>query len=118
MMEIRGTFTSRAGATRDVAIRIGDPVRGPGSWVARVEIEGFDLAHAIDVHGEDWAQAVELAAMGIPAALSLLVAHAGGGAVEPPFADRMHEPFDPARVPPEVRAALGLDVPRIGDAAE
>jgi len=40
------------------------------------------------VHGEDWAQTVELAAMGLPHALSLLVVDAGGGTVEPPFFQR------------------------------
>lgn len=76
------------GPPRDITIRIGAPVRGPASWVSLVEIAGFDIPHAIEVHGEDWAQAVELAAAGVPHALSLLVRAAGGGTTDPPFYER------------------------------
>lgn len=88
-MEQRCVFTPRSGEPRrEILLRIGDPIRGPDSWVSRVEIVGFDIAHAIDVQGVDWAQAIELAAMGLPHALSLLVRAAGGGTVDPPFYER------------------------------
>jgi hypothetical protein len=89
MEELRCKFTPNdGGPARDITVRLGTPVRGPHSWCVRVEILGFDHPHAATTQGEDWAQALELAAMVLPRALSLLMAGAGGGTIEPPFFQR------------------------------
>lgn len=107
-MELKCKFTpADGGPVRDITLRIGDPTRGPTSWLALVEIVGFDNAHAEHSQGEDWAQAAQLAAMVLPHALSLLVHSAGGGTIDPPFFARDAE-FDAAKYPPEVLAVLGM----------
>lgn len=111
-MELKCKFTpANGGPVRDITLRIGDPTRGPASWLSMVEIVGFDIHHAEPSQGEDWAQALELAAMVLPHALALLVTSAGGGSIDPPFFEREPKPFDPGDFPPSVLAALGGLVP-------
>jgi hypothetical protein len=57
-------------------------------------VSGFEQTWSQRIYGIDWPQAVELAAKIIPVYLECLVAHAGGGTLEPPISPR--EPVDPA----------------------
>jgi hypothetical protein len=59
-----------------------------GSWVALVEVTGFERPYACPIHGEDWAETLELSARLLPVALQSLVSDAGGGTLSPPFSER------------------------------
>lgn len=86
MQELRARFTPADGTEpRVITLRIGAPVKGETCWSALVEVLGFDEPHARPIYGEDWAQALELAAKLLPV---ILQAEAGDGTLDPPFYPR------------------------------
>jgi hypothetical protein len=96
MLELTLTFSPADGsAPRVITARIGDPERTDKSWSALAEVSGFEQTWSQRIHGVDWPQAAELAAKIIPVYLECLVAHAGGGTLDPPISPR--EPADPAK---------------------
>ncbi len=110
MLELGVRFTpADGGPQRSITLRLGAPVKGATSWSVLVELEGFDKPHARPIHGQDWAQAVELAARILPFLLELRVHQAGGGTLDPPFYER--EAPDLSQIPPEIRAILDGPTP-------
>lgn len=96
MLELTLTFSPADGsAPRTVTARIWDPQRTDTSWSSLVEVSGFEHTWSQRIYGADWPQAAELAAQIIPVYLDRLVAHAGGGTLDPPIAPR--ESGDPAK---------------------
>lgn len=109
MQELSGQFTpADGGLVRPITVRLGDPVREQSSWTVLVEVLGFDTPFARAIHGEDWAQAIELAAMILPVALQGM---ARDGTLDPPFYERDPQPPDLSKLPPDVQAALAGIVP-------
>jgi hypothetical protein len=108
VQELSCKFTpADGGPVRDITLRIHDPTRGPDSWSAPFEILGFDKPERRSTYGVDWAQALEWA----PKILALLLksrVESIGGTLDPPFYTLDPEPFNPAKYPPEVLAALGM----------
>jgi hypothetical protein len=86
MLELTLTFSPADGsASRIITARIGDPERTDKSWSALAEVSGFEQTWSHRVYGIDWPQAIELASKIIPVYLECLVAHAGGGSLDPPI---------------------------------
>ena len=107
MQELSATFTpADGGPSRAITLRIGTPYKGPRSWCVTFEVLGFDEPHKATTQGEDWAQAIELAAMVLPVLLQCKVRDAGGGTLEPSFYERDPQPPDLSKLPPEVVEAL------------
>lgn len=105
MQELTVQFTPADGtAPRAITLRIGAPAKGDPSWSVLVEVLGFDEPFARPIYGEDWAQAIELAAKVLPIMLDLRMDEAGGGALDPPFYQR--ELPDPSTIPPDIAAIL------------
>ena len=105
MQELTVRFTPDDGTEpRAITLRIGAAVRGDTSWSALVEVLGFDEPFSRPFVGEDWAQAIELAARILPVILENRVAEAGGGTLEPSFYEREANGPDLSKLPPEVRA--------------
>jgi hypothetical protein len=105
MQELTTQFCPADGtAPRTITLRIGSPVKGETCWSALVEVLGFDEIESRPIFGEDWAQAIEQAAMLLPIFLQCSVAKAGGGTLEPSFYERDPQPPDLSKLPPEVAA--------------
>jgi hypothetical protein len=95
MQTLDVTFSPNDGRqSRTITLRLGDPIHHDVGWSVLVEIVGFDQPYAQAIHGEDWAQAVELAAKILPLMLDLRTEEAGGGTLEPSFYERNPEPHD------------------------
>lgn len=95
MQTLEVKFTPEDGSlSRSIMLRLGDPVSQDVGWSVLVEVVGFDKPYAQLIHGEDWAQAIELAARILPVVLDLRVTEAGGGTVEPSFFSRDSESTD------------------------
>lgn len=107
MLQLQTRFTPADGtAPRDITIRIGDPTEEEESWSVLMEIAGFEEAYSRKTWGEDWAQAIELAAKLLPVMLQCRVRDAGGGTLEPSFYERDPQPPDLSQLPPEVVEVL------------
>ena len=93
MQELTVQFTPADGSEqRAITLRIGAPVKGETSWSVLIEMQGFDEPFARPTYGEDWAQALELAAKILPFVLELRVNEAGGGTLNPSFFEREAPP--------------------------
>lgn len=68
-----------------ITLRIGDPVQEETCWSVLVEVLGGDRPYAMPIKGEDWAQALEIAAKILPVILEV---ESGGGTLEPEFYQR------------------------------
>lgn len=107
MQELKAKLTPADGSgVREIIVRIGDPEQGQESWSVRMEIMGFDDPFSRVTYGEDWAQAIELAAMVLPVILQRMVGEVGGGKLEPSFYPRDPQPPDLSKLPEEVTAIL------------
>lgn len=71
-------------------------------WAVQVEILGFDEPYHHSIYGEDWAQAIELAAQILPVVLEEQVHDAGGGTLEPAFFSRPARTTDLSALPAEI----------------
>jgi hypothetical protein len=91
--------------SRVITVRLGDPIQHDVGWSVLVEVVGFDEPYAHAIHGEDWAQAIELAARYLPIILDLAVSEADG-TIEPSFYERDPQPPDLSDLPPDVAQAL------------
>jgi hypothetical protein len=96
------------GPSKTVTLRLGDPAHNTemGCWGVLVEILGFDEPYAKTIYGEDWAQAIELAAKILPIVLEGCVDDAGGGTLNPDFFSRPEQSKDISDLPPEIAQAL------------
>lgn len=94
--------------SRKITLKLGDPAYNTemGSWGVLVEIFGFDEPYAKTIYGEDWAQAIELAAKILPIVLEGCVADAGGGTLNPDFFPRPEQSTDISELAPEIAQAL------------
>lgn len=94
MLETSAEFTPTAGPRkRGVTFRIGDVRRDGEKWSARVDISGPGEPFTTRVHGDTWAQAIELAAKQMSVLLEERIEAVGGGTVDPPIhLDFTHRP--------------------------
>jgi len=101
MQEIITQFRPTDGSSlRTLTLRIGTPEKGAMSWSVVVEIAGFAEPVSRRIYGEDWAQAIELAARLLPILLATEVDGVGGGTLEPSFYERDAEPPDLSQLSP------------------
>ena len=95
------------GPSRTITLRLGDPAPSTemGCWGVLVEVLGFDEPFAQTIYGEDWAQAIELAAKIMPIMLEVRVDDAEG-TLEPSFYERPPCTPDLSGLPPDIVEAF------------
>lgn len=97
MQTLHAKFSPAGGnESRAITLNIGDPIPHEIGWSVVIEVIGFDEPYVQSVHGEDWAQAIELAAKTLPVVVDLRIAEAGGGDLNPSFFDRDPQSPDPS----------------------
>lgn len=103
MQSIDTVFSGNDGSPpRTITLKLGAPVSTDMGWAVQVEILGFDHPYRHSIYGEDWAQAIELAAQILPVALEERTHEAGGGMLEPAFFSRPARTTDMAALPDEI----------------
>lgn len=103
VLSVDTTFSGDDGSPpRTITLKLGVPIATEMGWAVQIEILGFDHPYRQSIYGEDWAQAIELAAQILPIVLEEQTHEAGGGTMAPAFFPRTARMTDVAALPPEI----------------